>query len=486
MTKAKDTVAKGGGSVVLARLLGMLFSFLLFLILARHSADDAGVFRTAVTYIVIAEFLAMLGLHRWLATEIAPEGEHRWPLFFSTNIFTLGVSVVLALSYVAISYGGVYSESLNVALRLAALAVIPSGIFACVQSALLGVGRSHLMGQLNMFENITRCLLCFGLIYANQPVTYIIWVFVAVRWVVALFGFNYLRQMFNGAHWLVDKALLSQVAREAPKFAVIIFAFLLLKNAALLLLPSISSDAETAVFAVAYQLFDLILLIPSVLAITSSSKFADKANNSAVALKRAATQLIAITSLALFPCIALTAAFAHQFIWVLYGDRYPSAGHSLVILMLASGVMMLDQVLSQVMLAKKDYKSDMVSILIGGLSAVLMTLVFARLNGAAGASFALLLAIAFTVLARLKLLGNAFSLKLLLLSVWRPILASGLIYMLCMAAYQLTWLNVVLNAKYMWIIFLPFMLLLYAVFIYFLGGISIAKRHRIKHFLFKH
>jgi len=58
----RDSVAKGGSSVAIARMVGMVFSFLLFILLARKSAESAGMFKTVMTYVIIAESLGMLGL----------------------------------------------------------------------------------------------------------------------------------------------------------------------------------------------------------------------------------------------------------------------------------------------------------------------------------------------------------------------------------------------------------------------------------------
>jgi len=134
MTQKADSVAKGSSSVAFSRLIGMAFSFLLFILLARQSAEDAGVFRTVLTYIIIAEFLGMLGLHRWLAAEIATLREKRWSLFWTTNIFTFCVSIILVLIYTAIALSDIYDTEVKLGIIIGAFAVIPAGILACVQS----------------------------------------------------------------------------------------------------------------------------------------------------------------------------------------------------------------------------------------------------------------------------------------------------------------------------------------------------------------
>lgn len=480
----KESVAKGGGSIAIARILGMVFSFLLFLFLARHSAADAGIFRTAVTYILIAEFLGMLGLHRWLATEIAVEGKRQWPLFVATNFFTLCISCLLSIVYIIVSYSHLYSAELNESIRVSILAVVPSGIYSCVQSALMGIGRNHAIGKLNLLENVVRSVVSLVLVALKFPVVDIVWVFVMMRWCVAILGWCILKNYLHGHDWKPQWALVREVAKEAPRFAMIIVAFLVLKNAAMVLLPALTSEVEAAEFAVAYQLFDLILVIPSVLAMTSNNLFVSQANTSDGALRKVSTQLITLTSIALFPLIAITAGFAEHFLQFLYGDHYLASKACLMMLMLAAGLMMVDQVLSQMMLARKNYHNDMLSITAGGLTAALLTVWLASHAGAFGAAAALMCAIVMTICVRLFLLKNVFPFSLLVLSVWRPTVAATVVFSAILLVFHLDVLSAVAQSRWLWLLFIPIFMILYVIFIYMLGGITLAKRLRMKHFLF--
>ena len=484
MSKKKDSVAKGGGSLMIARLLGMGLSFVLFLVLARHSAADAGFFRTVVTYILMAEFLGMLGLHRWLSTEIAPEGPHRWSVFLATTAFTIGSSLLLTVIYVGVANFGLYSPSLSQGILWGALAVIPSGIFSCVQSALVGIGQSHNMGKLTLIESLVRCLASIGLILLHYPVIDIVWVFVITRWMIALIGLYSLTKTLHADTWVPKRALLKQVAWQAPRFAIIILAFVLLKNAGLVILPALHNEAEAGVFAVAYQLLDLILIVPSVLAVASNNLFVNKANQSDVSLRKISAQLVSITSLALFPLAAITAGFAQNFLLFLYGSHYLDARNSLMFLMLAACFMMVDQVLSQVMVARKDYQSDMRSILLGAVSAVVLTVIASHRYGATGASAALAMAVLLAVLARLRFLQKVFPVKLLWLTTWKAIFSSVLIFLLCIFSFSLPLFASFATSKYLWMLCVPALLAIYAFLIYVLGGLSLSKKQRMKKFLF--
>lgn len=485
-----DSVAKGGGSVAVARILGMAFSFLLFLLLARHSNEYAAIFRTVMTYIIVAEFLGMLGLHRWLATEIAPECPNRWPIFLAINAFTLAFTVFLSLCYIGIASAGVYAEEYNRGIYLGALAVIPSGIYACVQSALIGIGRSHLMGKINMTENVIRCVISIILVQLNEPVTHIIWVFVLTRWLVAIYGFIRLKKIFTQTDpvqsWQVKKDIFRNIAHEAPKFALIIGAFLLLRNAGLLMLPALSNAEETALHAVCYQLFDLMLVVPSVLAITSINAFANKANASNASLKKASVQLISITSMALFPLIAIAAGFGQQILHMFYGNKYLHGQTTLIVMMIAAGLMVIDQVLSQIMQAKKLYKEDMHSIVSGGLTTLLFTPTLCLAYGALGAGLALVIGALITIAARFIFLKRIFSVRLLWLSIWKQSLVSFVLFLLIFGLLRLHFMSDFSRSPFLWLIIVPIGLLAYGVGIFMMGCLKKSQIYRMRQFLFHH
>lgn len=486
MRKNKESIAKGGSSVAVARLLGMVLSFLLFMVLARQSPAHAGVFRTVATYFVIAEFIGMLGMHRWLSTEITANPTRQWSIFLATNVVMAAVAVLLIVIYLGIAMSGFYSAEVSLGLKLATLSLIPSGVYQCVQCALVGIGRTYIVGVYNAAEYVIRCSLSIALTYFDHPVTDVIWVFVLSRWVVALFGFHQLNQILGAHKWKPSREDIQHVLHDAPRFLVIIAAFLALRNAALVLIPALVNDAEVAFYAVAYQLFDMILIIPSVLAISSNHVFVNKAGQSDDALRSVSIQFLSVTSIAMFPCIAITAAFAHNFLMLLYGAHYTIAQHALALLMLTSGVAMIDQVLSQIMTARKDYHSDMISILVGGLSAILLTYLLVPRQGATGAAIAFLIANTLTVFTRLYILREVFTIKLLWTNMMLPTISALVIFILCSYGLALPISTIIANSKYLWLACVPLALAGYALVLYTSGGISAPQREDIRKFLFHH
>lgn len=484
MSIKKNTVAKGGLSVTLARMLGMASSFVLFIFLARHSSVDAGLFRTVLTYIVMSEFLGILGLHRWLSVEIAELSTKRWPLFLATLVFTIGVCMVLSLIYLGISFSGVYSQDLSTALQLGALAVVPSGIYACAQAALIGMGFSHKMGMLNMSESIGRALVAIILLYLGYSVLILVMVFVISRWLIALISLYTVSTHFEHKNWRPSYDTIKEVMRQSPKFAIIMIAFLVIKNAGMLILPALVHEVEVTSYAVAYQLYDLALLIPSVLALTSNNLFAQQAAKSKAALRWVAMQLSTITSTVLFPFLAMGILFSTNIIHLLFGHRYEDSSLVLKILLIAVAISTVDQVLSQVMVSSKHYNDDKKSVITGALVVVLLTFSLTPWLGAAGTAIALAISSLVTVAVRFYLLKNIFRLRLLVASIKKPLLSSCIVFCIMFLILSHPLFFSLQKSNFAWMFLAPLGILFYALVLMQLKGLNAGKRSRMKIFLF--
>ena len=479
----KNSVAKGGLSVSLARMLGMACSFVLFIAVARHSSVDAGIFRSVLTYIIISEFLGILGLQRWLAIEMANSNQKRGNLFLATTLFTIIVCIVLSFIYFGISLSNIYSPDLSSALRLGALAVVPSGIYACVQSGLIGMGFSHSMGLLNMAENVVRSIIAIVMLYLGFSILTLIAVFVVCRWVIAIVGFYVVSNRLEIKKWEFDLDCLQEVIHQSPKFATIMLAFLIVKNSGMVLLPALVNEVEAASYAVAYQIYDLALLIPSVMALTSSNLFTEKAAKSKAGLRWAAMQLSAITSLLIFPFIAMGILFSGSFIHLVFGNRYENSSEVLNILLIAVMFSIVDQVLSQVMITSKKYNDDKNAILLGAVVVIPLIVLLTPQLGASGTALALLISTVVTVGCRFYLIPTLFGICLLWISIRKQFIsaaiAGGLVYFF-------VWFfdfESIERVQKIWILIALVGLLLNAVILYWMNGFSAAKRSRMKKFL---
>lgn len=478
-----DSVANGGATIILARVIGMASAFLLFVLLARQSDIQVGVFRTVITFMVISEFIGLLGTQRWLVVAIAPEGPRRWQLFLAGNALAVMTAALIALVYLGISLSGLYGEDISRGLLLVALATLPAALLTNIQTTLVGIGLSQRMGLLNLLESVVRSSVSIACVLYGLGVLSIIVVFVVCRWLVTLSGLIMVSKQIEGFGWWPQRKFLHRLIQQIPRFALIMMAFLLIRNAALLLLPALIDEREAAIFAVPYQLYDLALLVPTILAISSNFMFVTRAARGNGALRWVVAQLWSLTSFFLLPLVMLSLVFGPALLNTVFGPRYDASVPTFYLLMLATPLMALDQVLSQTMQSTKRFREDTISMLIGATTVLLGTIVLGEAWGATGAAVTLLSTLVLILLVRFAQLRTLISARFMFKLACRPVVAAtlvgGVFWLLHNSALQ----NTLFLPTWSW---LPASLLAipaYLLVLQRLGGLKASKRGRVRKFL---
>ncbi|HEY4067461.1 MAG TPA: polysaccharide biosynthesis C-terminal domain-containing protein, partial [Burkholderiaceae bacterium] len=252
------------------------------------------------------------------------------------------------------------------------------------------------------------------------------------RWATAAIGFRMLRAEVGALDWRRPFAELYGLRGVVPRFAGVMVCFLTMRNAALVMLPSLAGTAQTGRFAVSYQLADLAMLIPTVLALSSTFAMARGAASSLPHLRRTMVSMVALLSVVSFPIAALAIALAEPVLALLFGPRLLAAAIPLQLMMLATPLMAVDQVLSQGMVSDQRYSEDLIAIAVGAVAAVALTAVGAMLWGAVGAAAAFLVALLLSLMTRAWLMRDLRLFKVFFRAAWRSAIAS----LLCCA---LTW-----------------------------------------------
>lgn len=478
-----DSVAEGGVTIVLARVIGMGCAFLLFVMLARQSEVEAGVFRSVATFMVISEFLGLLGTQRWLAVAIAPEGSRRWQLFLASIALAAMTAAVMAAIYVGISFSTLYGPEISEGLRLAALSTLPAAVLTVVQTTLVGIGSSQRMGLLNLLENVVRSLSSIACLLAGFHVLSVIIVFVVCRWLVALVGFVMVYRQLQGTGWRPQGMLIRDLIHQVPRFAMIMASFLMIRNAALVMLPVLVDEREVAFFAVPYQLYDLALLVPTILAISSNFLFVTRAQRGPGSLRWAVAQLWSLTSVFLLPLVMLSLVFGADLLHALFGRRYDASILPFYLLMLATPLMALDQVLSQAMQSSRRFREDAISMLLGAALVIAGTFVLGDAWGATGAALTLLLSLIVILGVRFAQLRTLIDAYFMFCLAWRPLAAAilaggalwaGRFFISQKMPYLLTWV---------WIPICVLAVPAYFLLLKQLGGLKASKRKRVRQFL---
>jgi O-antigen/teichoic acid export membrane protein len=473
-------VGKGAVSIGGGRLIGMAIAFVLMMLLSRRSEQDVGVFRTLATFLIIAESLPLFGMQRWLATQMGSDFARRGLHFASSSVWAAAAAALLALAYVGISLSGWYDPHVSRGLLWIAFATIPSGSNLVVQSTLIGIGRSSRVGLLNLVENAVRSAIGVVLVATGRHVLAVIAVFAVVRWIAGIVGFRMVCAEIGALDWRRPFAELYALRNVVPRFAGVMICALAMRNAALVILPSLSNTTEAGLFAVSYQLADLAMLVPTVLALSSTFVMSRDASYSRPHLRRTMVAMVAVLSVLLFPIAGLAIALAPPTLELLFGPRVLAAAPTLQLMMLATPLMAVDQVLSQGMVSTQRYSEDLIAISLGAAAAVVLTVALGGHWGAPGAAAAFLVSMCLSMLVRVWLMRDLRITRVFALAAWRAgaaALASGLL-----TAWAAGMTPQPLDRRWELLWVFPGIVAYVAVFMV-LGGAKTRSRHRIVKFV---
>lgn len=421
---ATGSVSKGSLVLIGARLGGMLGGFLLFLLLTWRSREAAGVFRTAITFLVIMETLPLLGMHRWLANEIAHQGPHGRAVFRLACWFAAAVAAIGTLAYAAIAAAGIYPPEISLCLAVVATAAIPSAISLCVNSALVGIGASHQSGFLTLAEMATRAILAAGLVLAGGAIVWVVVIYAVLRWLAAIAGLLLVRAHLPPTKPIDPAPLRRAFLLQLPNLSLAMIGFLAIRSAPLLLLPWLRGESVAGIYAAPLQLFDLLLLLPTVLTISTNYSFVEAARGSQASRRRNINELTSITASYLLPLALLAFVLARPMIELLFGSAYDESVLPFRLLLVCAGVIALDQVLSLAMVTAGDYRSDRTCMVTGACVTIALTWLLSGPFGAAGAAAGMLAGTAATLALRLRLMHRVVRLGTLAAAMRLQCLAS--------------------------------------------------------------
>jgi O-antigen/teichoic acid export membrane protein len=247
----------------------------------------------------------------------------------------------------------------------------------------------------------------------------VIAVFAVVRWITGIVGFRMVCAEIGPLDWRRPFAELYALRTVVPRLAGVMICALALRSAALVILPSLSDTTQAGLFAVSYQLADLAMLVPTVLALSSTFVMSRGASYSRPRLRRTMVAMVAVLSVVLFPVAGLAIALAAPTLEMLFGPRMLAAAPTLQLLMLATPLMAVDQVLSQGMVSMQRYSEDLIAISLGAAATVVLTVVLGKHWGAPGAAAAFFASMSISMLARVWLMRDLRITRVFIHAAWR-------------------------------------------------------------------
>ncbi len=428
-------ILKGSVVVTVAKIASSACGFLLFWIISQNSVIRAGEFRTIFIFFLFCELLPLLGMNQFIIRNVSTHPNTIKKHLFHSALFSMVVTAFIVIGLYFVYAHGSYSATVSKGLLIVAVGMPATALVLCLQSILIGAGKSDRYGLLQGAEAIIRALAGASVFIYYQDVLILMTAFVICRWVIVFVYYISLPSFAETETWRFDPVIWRHFLKHVPQFAGILILFLIVRFSSQLMIPWMKGDADAAYFAVSYQFLDLILLIPSTLAVNLIPVFSKKASESINALQTVCSRALKLIAMIIVPSVVFVSINAKPLILLIFGKSYANSIMVLQMVVWAGLIFSVDMILSTTMIACNRQDLDLKTLFVGSIAMLACLYACISVFGLIGAGIGLCAGIMVLFLARIVFfIGNMFRLNLFPL-LWR-MLAAGFVMAVSMKLFD--------------------------------------------------
>ncbi|MGH6858386.1 MAG: polysaccharide biosynthesis C-terminal domain-containing protein, partial [Methylocella sp.] len=319
-----------------------------------------------------------------------------------------------------------YPARLTAALWLAGLALLPTAMTMVIEMVLVGQERLGLVAAVNIAESALRLLTMVVLIHLGATLFQIVLSFLSLR-ILALLLYmtdGRIRQLLRG--WNFDVSRLWFYVRQSPIFCGIMLFSAAFSRFDIIFLSKLATARDVATYAVATRLFEVALMLPSILMVVLLPVFMRLFTRNRTLLEVFFRLVLRYGFVLGLPLAVIAAAASRQIVVGLFGEGFAAAILPLQLLMFCALLMAGNQLIATLLLVFDLQRFDLYGLMAGTFVLTASLLLLIPSFGIAGAACALLLGALAQFVVRILILANRTALRLRGVDVARLIAAGGI------------------------------------------------------------
>ncbi|RMD92419.1 MAG: flippase [Calditrichaeota bacterium] len=249
---------KNTSVLILAKGVQPLISLFLIISISRKlGVDGLGIYVTILSYVEIFQIIAAFGLRNLLTREIAQD-KSRARVLISASMLISVVSAILAASLMALAVNLISDEAQVVqGTMIVTLALIPAALCEAFEGIIGGFEKLTRVGFAWMGENFLRVGLSLVLIYTGYGIIEIIWVYIGVRYLKAIYYYFYIvKNLSRPARGFSRESILG-LLKKARVFALIMVCVTIYWKADVIMLQAMQNSDAVGYYSAAYRFFML-------------------------------------------------------------------------------------------------------------------------------------------------------------------------------------------------------------------------------------
>jgi O-antigen/teichoic acid export membrane protein len=414
-------------ALAIPNILNPIVSFALILVISRYiGVEGLGEYSLIMAYIGIFSTLASLGLADLVVREVAKRPDQIHEYLFNAGVFGVISSFLAFASMNLMVFVMGYDAKIIWAAFIASFSLLASTAITYLEAIFRSVENSKYIAFAFVTENIAKVTACILLLLNGYGVISLFFVVVITRFFSMILLCFYYFRLLGKPGFSFSPEIWKVLLKEAPTFtSIAVFSTIHLSMDSIML-SKLKSVESVGIYSAADRLLTVCKTVPTAFAAALLPFFTMERIHSLTDLKIQVQNTIKYLSILLVPIVIGTFVLADQFILLIYGNKFDTAGQVLRFHIISLIPFSMVYLLAQVLIATDNQRIDLTINIVAAIANFLLNLLLIPRFAEMGAVFATLISIIiFNELQYFYLRKYLFNLSILAITF--KILMAGLI-----------------------------------------------------------
>jgi O-antigen/teichoic acid export membrane protein len=387
----RTSIIKNTVALALPNVLNPFVSFVLILVIARYlGVEGLGQYSLIQSYLSLFGTLASLGLTTLIVREVSRRPDEIHVFLFNAALFGMVSSLVSVGAMDAMVAFMGYPHIVVSASFVASISLMTSTTISYLEGVLRSLERSEYIASAYMVETFLKVAICVLLLLQGYGIIALFVVFVGTRFVALLLMFRSYVKAAGKPVLILKREIWLQLSREAVTFASIAVFSSIHLGIDQIILSKLKSLESVGIYSAADRLMEICKALPLAFAAAVLPVLTREHALGADRLPALAGSCLRYAFMAMAPIAVGTAILADEFISLIYGAKFFSAGSVLRLHIFSIVPMSMVFILAEVLIVTDNQRVDLLINIIAACANVALCFLFIPRLSEYGAALAVL------------------------------------------------------------------------------------------------
>ncbi|MDQ7054812.1 MAG: oligosaccharide flippase family protein [candidate division KSB1 bacterium] len=317
---------KNTTALVVAKGIQPLISlFLIITITKKLDVSGLGAYITILSFVEIFQIIAAFGLRNLLTREVAQNRDRAGSYFAAVPMITI-ISSGAAMAVMILAVHLLSKEPIvEKGAIIISLSLVAAAMAEAYEGIIGGFEKLSRVGLAWFIENVSRVLISIALLFAGFGLFSLLWVYIAVRYLKAIYYYFYIRRLIGSQPASVSWPFIKELLVQARVFALIMVCVMIYWKADVVMLQSMKTTDDVGYYSAAHRIFMMARILVTGFMTSFFPVIANLYKTSAAQFEKACKQAIRFLVIITVPIAIAVSLLARPILMFVFGeDLLPS------------------------------------------------------------------------------------------------------------------------------------------------------------------